>query len=286
VHVAIRIDVPRLSVMFVASLLGGCAPILGNEFEVVDDASTSTTSGGAGDDSTMTGTAGDGVDHPDAFVPPPERDGTAPAEAAVKSDAPSQPPVDAEPAADGGPTGKHLVINEVDYDQPGADNTEFIEIYNGTGAQVSLATLELVLVNGANNQEYMTIPLLTAGSLADGQYLVVCSRMVSVDPAALKIMGLPMNGIQNGAPDGVALVDIAQHSIVDALSYAGSITAAMLTNVNGPVNLVEGTALSIVDSATADGSLSRKPNGSDTDNASVDWALSATPTPGAANTFP
>src|SRR4051812_16175943 len=113
VRVAIRSDLPLLALMFAVSLADACAPILGNEFDVVGDAATSTTTGAAGDTSTMTGTAGDGVDHGDTFLPP-ERD--AATEAAVKADAPSQQQADAEPVGDGGSTGKHLVINEVDYD--------------------------------------------------------------------------------------------------------------------------------------------------------------------------
>ena len=50
-------------------------------------------------------------------------------------------------------------------------------------------------------------------------------------------------------------------------------------------NLVEGTALdeSVVDSNTVAGSLSRIPNGSDTNNAATDWAFTTTLTKGAAN---
>jgi hypothetical protein len=269
-----RID-PRLhfSILSLSFVGVACAPILGDDFEVVHDAATTST----------TGAAGDGMDHGDALAP---TEGGAAVDATI-ADAPplvSIPDVDLQ--SDVSPTSNHLVINEVDYDQPGADTTEFVEIYNGTGAAVSLASMTLVLVNGANNQEYTSVPLAPAGSLANGQYLVVCSRMVSVDPAAIKLVGFAMNGIQNGAPDGVALVDGTQHQVIDALSYAGSITAAMLADVNGSVNLVEGTPLSTIDSATANGALIRRPNGRDTDDASADWAFAATPTPGAANSLP
>jgi hypothetical protein len=249
---------------------------------VVNDASTISAGGAAGDPADLPDAAGAGgaADPPDAHGS--IESGTAP-EAAAISDAPLQQP-DVQTSADGSPTGGHLVINEVDYDQPGADNAEFVEIYNGTGAPVSLAAMTLVLVNGANNQDYMSIALAPAVSLADGQYLVVCTAAVSVAAGALTLVGIPNNGLQNGSPDGVALVDSAEHKVIDALSYAGSITAAKLTGVNGMVNLVEGTAVTVIDSATADGSLVRKPNGHDTDNASADWAFTPTPTPGAVNT--
>jgi hypothetical protein len=259
-----------------------CSTILGDGFEITDDASVpemAETGGAAGDFS---------MPPPDAQ---PVQDSSAVADVKTASDAaisdsPVEPPrPDANPPRDAAaPTG-HLVINEIDYDQPGTDNAEFVEIYNGTGATVSLAPLTLVLVSGATSQEYMSVPLAPAGDLPDGQYLVVCSRMVTVDVSALKLIGFGMNAIRNGAPDGVALVDRVQHKVLDALSYAGSITAATLTDVTGPVNLVEGTATSVVDSATANGSLVRKPNGHDTDNAAADWAFTPTPTPGAANVY-
>ncbi len=51
----------------------------------------------------------------------------------------------------GGSTG--LVINEVDYDQPGADLAEFVEIYNSGASPVSLQDISLVLPNGADTNE-------------------------------------------------------------------------------------------------------------------------------------
>ena len=46
---------------------------------------------------------------------------------------------------------------------------------------------------------------------------------------------------QNGAPDGVALVDTAAGTLLDALSYEGAITAAQIGSAT--VSLVEGTVL-------------------------------------------
>jgi len=89
--------------------------------------------------------------------------------------------------------------------------------------------------------------------------------------------------LQNGAPDGVALVNTATSTLLDALSYEGAITAAQIDGTTH--NLVEGTPLpaTVADSNTVDGSLSRIPNGTDTNNAATDWAFTTTKTPGAAN---
>lgn len=180
----------------------------------------------------------------------------------------------------------HLVINEIDYDQPNADLLEFVEIYNATVSTVSLANMRLVLVNGGSDpaKEYRVIDLSPAVSLLAGQYLVVGVPAVAVAPGALKIdfPGI-QDMIQNGAPDGVALVDVAAVQVVDALSYEGGITIAEMTSVGlgSNVNLVEGVAASATDNGA--GSLCRIPSSKDTDNAAADWALSMTPTPGEAN---
>jgi large repetitive protein len=179
----------------------------------------------------------------------------------------------------------NLVINEVDYDNIGTDNDEFAEIYNGTGAAVNLTGYQLVLVNGSNNTTYLTVDLGQAGTLAAGQYLVVGSSTVMVPASALKInFAGASNNIQNGSPDGIALVNSTTMKLVDALSYEGSITAAVIAGL-GNVSLVEGTALpvAVADSNTVQGSLARLPDGTDTNNAATDWLFSNTPTPGAAN---
>jgi hypothetical protein len=155
------------------------------------------------------------------------------------------------------------VINEIDYDQVGTDGGGFVEIANTGTASASLDGIALVLVNGGDSQEYARVDL--TGSLAAGAYLSVAIEA------------------QNGAPDGVALVNSTTGALLDALSYEGEITAATIGSQT--YNLVEGTALpaTVADSNTADGSLSRIPDGADTNNAATDWAFTTTKTPGAAN---
>ena len=161
------------------------------------------------------------------------------------------------------PGSAQLVINEVDYDQVGADTGGFVEIANTGTAAATLDGVALVLVNGGDNTEYGRRAL--TGSLAAGAKLVV-----DVDP-------------QNGAPDGLALIDTAKEVLLDALSYEGAISAATIgTKV---FDLVEGTLLpvDVADSNTVDGTLARIPDGSDSGNAAADWVFTTTPTPGAAN---
>jgi len=155
-----------------------------------------------------------------------------------------------------------LVINEIDYDQVGADSGGFIEIYNAGDAAADLTDVSLVLVDGGTGNEYLRRAL--TGTLAAGAYLVVEADA------------------QNGAPDGVALLG-AGGALLDALSYEGAIGAATIGGAT--YDLVEGTVLTTAtaDSNTTAGSLSRIPNGSDTDDAATDWAFTTTVTQGAAN---
>jgi hypothetical protein len=154
-----------------------------------------------------------------------------------------------------------LVINEVDYDQVGADGNGFVEIHNTGGAAADLSDVDLVAVNGGDGSEYDRVAL--TGSLAAGGYLAVAIEL------------------QNGAPDGLALLEGT--TLVDALSYEGAITAATIGGQT--YNLVEGTALAatIEDSNTVAGSLIRNPNGKDTNDAASDWAFTTTVTREAAN---
>lgn len=178
-----------------------------------------------------------------------------------------------------------LVINEVDYDQIGTDSAEYIEILNVGANPVSLAGIEVRLINGATSAEYDAYPLSLAGAtLAPGQFLVIASPGVTVAPGALTIpTNVATNVVQNGAPDGIALFDLSSNQMVDALSYEGAINAAVLTGISGTWDLVEGTAFTGADSNAVDATLVRLPNGTDTNNASADWAVSSTLTPGASN---
>jgi hypothetical protein len=154
------------------------------------------------------------------------------------------------------------VLNEIDYDQVGADSGGFVEIFNVGGGAADLTGIALVLVDGGTGDEYLRRTL--TGTLAPGGYLVV-----EVDA-------------QNGAPDGAALIG-AGGALLDALSYEGAIEAATIGGTT--YDLVEGTVLpaAIADSNTVAGSLARIPNGRDTDDAAADWAFTSTVTQGTAN---
>ncbi len=176
----------------------------------------------------------------------------------------------------------HVVINEVDYDQPSADTAEFIELFNPGVTPVDLTGMAVVLINGsAPGSEYRRIEL--SDTLGPGEYLVIASTGVTTPPGVRRI-AFPGNTdqIQNGAPDGIAIIHVPSGMLIDALSYEGEITAVSIDGRS--YSLVEQEATTAIDIAL--GSLCRIPNGSDTDNASVDWAFTSILTPGEANRMP
>ena len=167
-----------------------------------------------------------------------------------------------------------VVINELDYDQPGTDASEFVELKNVSAAAVNLDTLSLELVNGNAGGAviYQTIDL-PATLLAAGDYFVVCANTLTTANCDLDVAP-DTNLVQNGAPDAVGLRESG--TLVDAVSYEG--------NTGAPYTEGSGTGLEDSGAGATDG-LSRCPDGSDTDQNNVDFQLRPT-TPGLTNNCP
>lgn len=98
-------------------------------------------------------------------------------------------------------------INELHYDNSGTDTGEFIEIAGEAGTD--LTGWSLVLYNGNGGASYDTISL--SGTIPD------------LDNG-FGTLSFNAPELQNGAPDGIALVDDS-NAVVQFLSYEGSFTA-------------------------------------------------------------
>lgn len=171
----------------------------------------------------------------------------------------------------GEPPEPELIINEIDYDQPGTDTAEFVELYNAGAVPVDLGDYALEFVNGSGGgaSVYATIPL-PATSLGAGSYFVVCANAVTTANCNLDVSP-DTNLIQNGAPDAVAL--LLGTTVVDAVSYEGDV----------PLPFTEGSGTGLADpSSGAFQSISRFPDGTDTDQNNIDFSVRCT-TPGEAN---
>lgn len=155
-----------------------------------------------------------------------------------------------------------VVINEVVYNDSGTDDEEFVELRGTAG--LSLQGYELVGVNGNGGTDYRTVTL-TGVIPGDGYYVVAMNATV---PNGDQIDGSTW---QNG-PDSIELRFTNQGGstvVVDKVCYGDA----------GGVLSCEGTHAPDASSA----SLARCPDGSDTNDNSVDFVIDVTPTPGVIN---
>jgi VCBS repeat-containing protein len=115
-------------------------------------------------------------------------------------------------AENGGGTGSLVEarINEIHYDNDGTDTGEFVEIR--VNADADVGGLQVQLINGNGGASYNSVDVSTLTMTSDGTY-------------DYYVWDLPSNGIQNGAPDGVALVNGTE--VVEFLSYEGEMTATI-----------------------------------------------------------
>ena len=111
-------------------------------------------------------------------------------------------PAAAVPGAD-----STVFINEIHYDNDGTDAGEFVEVAGPAGTDLS--GWSLVLYNGNGGASYDTETLAGTIPSQSGGYGTI---------------SVAATGIQNGAPDGIALVNSG--TLVQFLSYEGSFAAS------------------------------------------------------------
>lgn len=123
-------------------------------------------------------------------------------------------------------------INEIHYDNDGSDSGECIEISGTAGTDMSCYSI--VLYNGNNTSTYDTDAL--SGTMPDeGCGFGAISICYSSD------------GIQNGGPaDGIALINTCATTVIQFLSYEGTLTAT-----NGPANGLTSTDIGVQESNSA-----------------------------------
>lgn len=107
-------------------------------------------------------------------------------------------------------------INEFHYDNNGVDTNEFIEVAGRAG--IDLSSYTLVIYNGVNGVVLSVTNLAT--TLNDD----------TTTGFGFESVLYPTNGLQNGSPDGIALVD-PSGIVLQFLSYEGTFIAS-----NGPAS--------------------------------------------------
>lgn len=160
-----------------------------------------------------------------------------------------------------------IIINEIDYDQTGADTAEFIELFNTGINSISLDGYFIDLINGNNNTVYRSIDL-SDFSVGSGGYFVICNDTLLVANCNYDFTN-STSWFQNGSPDAIALYNST--GLIDSLSYEGEMTA-----------FTEGSVLTVADSNSITASISRLPNGFDSNDNNLDFQLGCI-TPGTAN---
>jgi hypothetical protein len=157
-----------------------------------------------------------------------------------------------------------IVINEVVYDNAGTDTHCWLEL-KGPGG-MSLDGLEVIGINGNGGTEYQPIPLDGQSIPADGYFVI------SQDGTTPNSDMIDPNVNYQNSPDNIQLRVVATGEILDALGYGAF----------GATDVFAGEGSPAPDQ-TNDISLARCPDGSDTDDNSVDFVLDPDPTPGTAN---
>lgn len=154
-------------------------------------------------------------------------------------------------------------INEIHYDNAGSDSGEGIEIAALAGTD--LTGFSVVLYNGNNASVYNTIAL--SGVIPELQ----------AGFGTLPFL-LPSNGLQNGSPDGLALVD-AENNVLQFLSYEGEFEAA-----NGPAAGMTSTDIGVAESGGTPVGYSLQLSGNGTAYGDFIWSVAAANTFGLVNT--
>lgn len=122
-----------------------------------------------------------------------------------------------------------VFINEIHYDNAGTDTGEGVEIAGPAGTD--LTGWSIILYNGSGGASYNTKAL--SGTIPDQQagYGTV-------------FFTYPTDGLQNGAPDGLALLDPISN-VIQFLSYEGVFTAT-----NGPANGMRSTDIVVSETSS------------------------------------
>ena len=153
-------------------------------------------------------------------------------------------------------------INELHYDNDLGDVDEGVEVAGTAG--LDLSGYSLVAYNGSNGQAYSTTNL---------------SGTVPSQQNGFGTVWFPIAGLQNGSPDGVALIDPSA-GVVQFLSYEGTFVAS-----EGPANGVmsQDIGVSEEDEPAFNGT-SLQLQGTGSAYADFTWAAMIATTHGAPNT--
>jgi hypothetical protein len=203
------------------------------------------------------------------FAPPLPMDMTIDCNTAI----PVAPNLIATDACDmGAAAAERVWINEIHYDNTGADVGEFVEIAGTAGLDLATNTYQLVFYNGSTPASALVYNTINLTGVIDNESNGIGALQFAV-PA------LPL-GIQNGPNDAVALV--RNGIVIQFLSYEGVTTAN-----GGPANAQTSTDIGVAENGTEVVGLSIRLTGTGNLYTNFAWQApnAAVPaTPGSLNT--
>ena len=156
-----------------------------------------------------------------------------------------------------------VFINEIHYDDASSDSGEGVEIAGPAGTSLTGYTITAYNGSSSSGASYKTEPL--SGTIPD------------LNSTGYGTVFFPISGLQNGAPDGLALD--SDGTLIQLLSYEGVFTAS-----NGVASGVTSTDIGVAETgSTLDGE-SLQLTGSGTTYENFTWSGPLTNTYGAINT--
>lgn len=153
-----------------------------------------------------------------------------------------------------------VFFNEIHYDNAGADTNEAIEIAGPVGTD--LTGWSILLYSGNGRNVYNTINL--TGSITDQQN-------------GFGTLSFFIAGIQNGSPDGLALLDDS-NTVIQFLSYEGSSTA-----IGGLANGILSAVIGVAEAGSTPAGFSLQLIGSGSDSSDFTWVTAMANTFGTVN---
>ncbi|MEN3382879.1 MAG: hypothetical protein V7608_2923, partial [Hyphomicrobiales bacterium] len=160
-----------------------------------------------------------------------------------------------------------LWINEFHYDNSGTDAGEFIEIAGTAG--MDLTGYSLVLYNGGTTAAQAAAAVVYDTKALSG---IIADQSNGFGTISFSY---PVNGIQNGSPDAIALV--GPNGVVQFLSYEGVVTAS-----GGPANGQTSTDIGVSEPGDVTGQ-SLQLTGTGTQYSDFTWHVEQAQTSGAVN---
>eukprot|EP00934_Nitzschia_sp_Nitz4_P003328 Nitzschia sp. Nitz4//scaffold209_size42451//12273//14985//NITZ4_007356-RA/size42451-snap-gene-0.36-mRNA-1//1//CDS//3329541694//3318//frame0 len=151
-------------------------------------------------------------------------------------------------------------INEFHYDNSGSDSGEFIEV--AYTSDIDITAYSVVLYNGNGGGKYSTLSL-SAGT--------------SSGSTGVSVTSVSATGIQNGGPDGIALI-ADDGSVLEFISYEGSFTAT-----DGQASGMTSADVGVAETSSTDVGMSLQRTGSGCSAGDFVWSGPTTESEGSVN---